>query len=230
MRAKDFVRWRARGGRRQVMVETQWHGRLLAALPDAITAAFLAWTWAAPMDAGRDAVLGGMALVGLEFPALLGLIGLFAAARSQSLLHKLRALVLTGFGLVAAVLVAWQLQRSATSPWVLFSFAWLLVGKWLVFATARRDGTWFADGLRLAVQFIALMLILSIAKDLPVPRWGFDEATIQQLTLPLKPDDPGGLRLAIGPWQLFAAGSLYFAFNAFVSGLLAVRRMAAVPT
>ncbi len=226
MRARDFAQRRARAGPRQVMVETRWRGRLLAALPDAITAAFLAWTWAAPVDAGRDAVLGGMALVGLEFPALLGLIGLFAAARSQQLFHKLRALVLAGFGLVAAVLVAWQLQRSASSPWVLFSCAWLLVGKWLVFTSARRDRTWFADGLRLVMQCIALMLILAIAKDLSVPRWGFDEATLRQLALPLQPDDPAGLRLAIRPWQLFAAGSVYFAFNAFVSGLLAVRRMA----
>lgn len=206
------------------VVETRLPERLLAALPDLVTAGFLAWMWAAPLDAGRDAVLGGLALVALEFPALLGLIGLFAAVRSRGLSRKLRMLALPAFGVVAAGLIAQELQRGGANAWTLLCFAWLLVAKGLVFATAWRDGTWVADGIRLALQCVALVLIFVVAKDLPVPRWGFDEAAMGELALPLRPHDPEGLRLGAPPWLPLAAGSLYFAFSAVVGGLLAVRR------
>jgi hypothetical protein len=226
MRDKALVRWRRSGSVPAAVVETRLPERLLAALPDLITSCFLAWTWAAPLDAGRDAVLGGLALVGLEIPALLGLLGLFAAVRLHGWSRKLRALFLTGFALVAAGLIAQELQRSGASAWMLLCFGWLLVAKGLVFATAWRDDTWFADGLRLALQCVALMLILAIASDLPVPRWGFDEAAVRQLALPLQPHDPRGIRLDVPPWLPIAAGSAYFAFSALVGCLLAARRRA----
>src|SRR5690606_29112084 len=118
--------------------------------------------------AGRDAVLGGLALVGLEFPALLGLLGLFVAVRSHRWTQKSRALFLTGFGLVAAGLIAQELQRSGAGVWTLLCFGWLLAAKSLVFATAWRDDTWFADGLQLALRCVALVLIFLIARDLPI--------------------------------------------------------------
>lgn len=227
MRAREFAQSRSRKSAPYAVVETRLSERLLAALPDLVTAGFLAWMWAAPLDAGRDAVLGGLALVALEFPALLGLAGLFAAVRSGGLWRKLRLLVLPAFGLVAAGLIAQELQRGGASAWTLLCFAWLLVAKGLVFATAWRDGTWVADGIRIALQCVALMLVFVVAKDLPVPRWGFDEAAIRQLALPLHPHDPDGLRLGAPPWLPLAAGSLYFAFSAMAGGLLAVRRRTA---
>src|SRR5690606_28571840 len=136
MRTRGLVRQRGDGSAPAAVLETRLPERLLAALPDLITAGFLAWAWMAPLDAGRDAVLGGLALVGLEFPALLGLLGLFVAVRSHRWTQKSRALFLTGFGLVAAGLIAQELQRSGAGVWTLLCFGWLLAAKSLVFATA----------------------------------------------------------------------------------------------
>lgn len=226
MGRRGFAQQHDDGRAPAAVLETRLPERLFAALPDLVTASFLVWMWMAPLDAGRDAVLGGLALVVLEFPALLGLLGLFVAARSRRWSQKFPGLFLTDFGLVAAALIAQALQRADVNAWTLLCFVWLLAAKSLVFTTAWRDDTWFADGLRLALQCAALMLIFTVAMDLLIPRWGFDENALRQLALPLQPYDPEGIRLDITPWQSFAAGSLYFAFSAFFGGLLAIRRRA----
>ncbi|NYZ62428.1 hypothetical protein [Luteimonas deserti] len=189
--------------------------RLLAAFPDAVTAAFLIMIWQAPLTFGAESVFAAMVLIALELPALLALSGLFMLHMERPLTDKLKAVALLCCAMYFIGLMGIKALQAMPSALLLVPMLAMVVSKALIYTTARRDSTWTIEGLRLAIHFTIFLTIFMIAKDFSasVSRGEFTNDAMQYLALPhillsgdrLPPKSPW-----VQPWWFILAGACYF--------------------
>src|SRR5687768_17329334 len=191
-------------------VETRTLHRALAALPDAVAAAYLVHAWWFPLQAGRDGVFSSIALMAMELPALLGLAALFMLHSSSGSIDRIKAGVCVCVSVGAVISFAASCYSILPSHTLVVATAALLWGKWLVFSATKRNSTWFVEAMRLSAHLMLLMLVFTLAPGMEIPRGGFDDSTLGRLQLPGSPfgEDtrPSPWR---HPWWGLAAGSFY---------------------
>jgi hypothetical protein len=186
--------------------------RLIAAVPDAITAGFFLTVWIAPLWLGEGGVRTAMLIMLVEFLVVhaSGFLGAIALASTVS--RRKRLLALLGFGLFYALFIgAFMLAFKAW--WPAAVFGWLLVGKFARVLTRvddhaaqRQMAAWGAS-----VLFYILGVFLTLF--LPLPRLGIDAATIPRLGL------VGEGAWIDEPHRVVAFGVVYFAALAWYKWL-----------
>jgi hypothetical protein len=185
--------------------------RLLAALPDALSATIFVWAWIDPSTIGGPERVKNLMLVMLfEFiamhsSAIIGSMFLSDMPRAQ----KFLALV----GLSAAYLLfVVAFAYGFSSMWPIWAFAWLFVCRfWYLIANpttgedaARRmQNSWGLSGL-------TYLLGCFITVFLPLPHLGITPEFIAQMHFPEKMTGDW----VDHPWKVLAFGALYFSVMA----------------
>lgn len=186
--------------------------RLLAALPDALSATVFMWAWIDPATIGGPARVKNLMLTMLfEFivmhsSAMIGSMLLSDMARVKKLLAL--------FGLSALYLLfVLAFAAAFSSTWPIWVFAWLFVCRfWYLIANqttsedaARRMGTsWALSG----VTYIAGCFITVF---LPLPRLAITPEFVTAMQFPEKMTGDW----VDHPWKVLAFGAFYFAVMAW---------------
>jgi hypothetical protein len=184
--------------------------RIVAAFPDAVTAAVFALLWVAPLAFGASGVRNAMLVMLVEFVLVhaSGFMGVIMLSDRTS--RGMRVAALLGFavfyllfiGTFVAVFAQW---------WPLFAFAWLLLGKLAVVLGAHRldvgerqrvQSTWALSVLFYLGGVFATTL-------LPLPRLG-----VQPDVLPLLGLTGSGVWVD-APHCVLAFGCVYFGLGAW---------------
>lgn len=182
--------------------------RILAALPDAITASVFLVLWVAPFAFGESGVRNGMLLMLVEFVLIHATAMMGGAMESrESRLAQLK--VVLGFSLFYALFIA-AFAFSFREWWPVYAFLWLLLAKLMrIFGAAdseqahqRRQSDWaLACMLYLLGCFATLLL--------PLPRLGISRDVLPQLGL------SGSGEWVDNPHTVIAFGALYFGLLAW---------------
>lgn len=148
-------------------------GRLIAALPDAATAAVLLWVWIDPVGWRKGLVGDGLLIMLVEFILIHSAPFLGAAVFAYDQPVKTRLKTVGGMGLLYSLFIAafsWQFR----SWWPAAMFAWLLGAKFAGIILNRREpetaklrqqGLWGASVAYYLLSVFATLL-------LPVPKLG----------------------------------------------------------
>lgn len=176
--------------------------RLIAAAPDAITAAFFLLVWLQPLRLGAASVRTAMLIMLVEFVLVhaSGFLGAFALAGAAP--RRKRLLGILGFGLFYALFIG-AFMAAFQAWWPALVFGWLLVGKFIRVATGasqdgRETGVWAASVLLyLGGVFLTVLL--------PLPRLGISDPVLPLLDL------VGEGLWVDQPHRVLAFGLLYFA-------------------
>jgi len=180
--------------------------RLIAAVPDALTAAAFVYAWRSPLAWRPDFVKQLMLVMMMEF-LVVHSTGFFAiTVYSDDVSRPRRTLVVLGLGAFYFLFVgAFCLAFKET--WPLYSFAWLVFSKSLIVWTnpgARVDEMRWQMGMWAASVLFYLGGAFATAV-LPIPALGITPAVVRQLGL-------GGEGLWLEqPQTVIAFGALYFA-------------------
>lgn len=186
------------------------HRRLIAALPDAVTAAAFALLWIAPLSLGDSGVRNAMLVMLVEFILVhaSGFMGSIMLADGRS--RAGRVLALSGFavfyllfiGVFAAVFGEW---------WPVVAFGWLLLGKLVVVIGVHRLDAGERARVMSAWGLAVLFYIggVFVTTLLPLPRLG-----VQPDVLPTLGLKGSGLWVEV-PHSVLAFGCLYFGVTAW---------------
>ena len=144
--------------------------RLLAALPDLLTAAVATWGWFDP-SGWRHALVGYAVLMMLVEFVLIHASGLFGMAITPGQAHPLSRRLLVGVLLFYLVLVggfAWDFG----DPWVFAGAAWLLLAKAWPLLGGDRTRISQAQRAMWGASIVYYLLAVAATVLLPVPRLG----------------------------------------------------------
>lgn len=187
-----------------------WPQRLIAALPDAVTAGFFLTVWLAPMVPGEAAVANSMLAMLVEFIIVYstGIMAVFVL--TGTIPKNKRLLGIAGFTLFYLVFIA-AFALAFGEWWPFLAFGWLLLGKFAVVLSRKAPSTEQSRRMMthwgLAVVFYILgVLVTSV---LPIPRLGITEDVQSQLAL------QGSGLWVDEPQRVIAFGMLYFALMAW---------------
>jgi hypothetical protein len=183
--------------------------RLLAALPDALTAVTYFCAWVAP------ALLGVVWVRNLQTTILIELLVLHASALYGFGVAKNRQwkrwMLLSALSVVY-LLVMLALARKLQSPWPIFAFFWLFTCRFgyilLHPATAERDSE--------RAQWVWLWSVVAFAigswlgDHLSLPKLGMTEHYARRLRL------PGDAENGVAPHLTMAFGTTYFLLQAYL--------------
>jgi hypothetical protein len=185
--------------------------RVLAALPDAITAAVFLIAWIAPSIPGPGYVKNLMLTMLIEFIVMHSSAfysGLAADSDDSRVKRTLWLLGLSAFylGFVAAFAFAFD------STWPLFAFAWLFASRFVhLWAHPAESGAeagrmmalWGASAFTYVIGAIATVVV-------PLPAFGITPDFIRSMHL------PGSGEWIERPYTVLAFGTLYFSVQAWV--------------
>ena len=200
-------------------------GRLVAAIPDALTSAIFVYAWIAPLDWRPDLVKQLMLVMLMEF-LVVHSSGFFGVTiYSDDVSRTRRTFIVLGFAafyflFVGGFCLAFQ------ETWPLYSFGWLVFSKFLIVWTnprARGDevGRQTAFWAVSALYYLAGVFLTAL---LPVPRLGITEQVVAQLGL-----SGGGLWID-EPQTVIAFGALYFALLSLTKLLSGGKQAVPEPT
>ena len=183
--------------------------RTLAALPDAVSAAFFLSLWIKPLYFDPRGVANGMLVMLVEFILLHAsvFLGMTAFAPDRSRAAKLKGIF--GFGAFYLVfIIAWSVAFQAW--WPFLAFGWLLMAK---LAAAMQPGQAPQERLQRmqsgwALGGMAYLAGVFLTVFIPVPRLGITGSVVSQLDLP-----GSGLWIS-KPQTVIAFGVFYFSFLA----------------
>lgn len=184
--------------------------RLLAGLPDAVTAALFLITWIDPSIPGPEYVKNLMLVMLIEFIVMhsSAFYSLIVADDGNSPIR--RSLMLIGLSAFYLTFVA-GFALAFDSTWPLFAFAWLFVSRfihlWIHPAQSgaeagRMMALWGASAL--AYLFGAIATVM-----LPLPALGITPEVIVSMHL------PGSGEWIERPYTVLAFGALYFSVQAW---------------
>jgi len=184
--------------------------RLLAVVPDALTATLYLIAWMAPRLPGAAQVRALVLTMAVEFVVMQSSafffgIGLMDATWRRRQIGLIVGLVLFYFVFIAGL--AWEFH----GLWPVFSFAWLLLSRFLPLWLGRGSAT-LRDRLMSGwIVSLSLFFIGAFATALlPLPRLGLTPAVVQSLRL------PGGGLWVEQPWTVMAFGAFYFGAQAWI--------------
>jgi hypothetical protein len=188
-------------------------GRLVAALPDAVSSAVFLLVWIAPGVLGPEWVKNLMITMLLEFLTVHsgGFIGTTVADPGVSRQRKTR--VVLGFGSMY-LLFAGAFSLAFSAWWPLLVFVWLLLAKlgvvWLApVPTAQEHARQTAFT---AASIAGYVIGAMLTSFLPLPRLGIDAAVVEAAAI------PGSGLWVDEPHRVVAFGALYFGFMAWNKG------------
>lgn len=185
--------------------------RVLAVLPDCVSAAAFTCLWMFPLAFGGSGVRNAMLVMLVEFILVhaTGFLGVAVLAENASRLRKVG--MLTGFAMLYLVFIA-AFAMAFDAWWPLLAFGWLLLGKLGIVFGARDAASRAAQDAPQAWAMSALAYIVAVFATLflPVPRLGLGEGVLAQLQL------PGSGAWVEQPHRVIAAGALYFGMMAWV--------------
>jgi uncharacterized membrane protein YecN with MAPEG domain len=185
--------------------------RLLAGLPDAVTAALFLTAWIDPSIPGPEYVKNLMLVMLIEFIVMhsSAFHSVIAADDGDSPIK--RSLMLIGLSAFYLAFVA-GFALAFDSTWPLFAFGWLFVSRfihlWIHPAQSGAEGgrmmaLWGASALAYLVGALATVM-------LPLPALGITPEFIASMHL------PGSGEWIERPYTVLAFGALYFAVQAWV--------------
>jgi hypothetical protein len=184
------------------------HERVLAVLPDAVSATLFAWLWMLPLAFGPDGVRNAMLVMLVEF-ILIHSTAFLGAATSATNASRFRKVgLLAAFGALYLVFIA-AFAAAFDAWWPFLAFGWLLLGKLRIIFTAR-DADGGGAAAIWAMSALAYLFAVFATLFLPLPRLGLDEAVLSQLQL------PGSGAWIDEPHRVIAAGTLYFGLLAWI--------------
>lgn len=185
--------------------------RLLAALPDAVTAAFFLVLWVQPSVFGAGALRTGLLIMLVEFILLhaSAMIGGSVLGRTPG--TRLPWKLLLGFAAMYLVFIAayaWAFRQW----WPLLAFGWLLLGKASLAFDRELPTADRAHRLQSgwAVGCLAYLVGASATIFVPLPRLGLTSAIVAQAEL------AGSGHWVSYPHTVVAFGLFYFAVLALV--------------
>ena len=195
--------------------------RLIAILPDAVTAVFFLAVWIAPMTFGEGGVRNAMLIMLVEFVLIHATGGLGASVFREDLTRARRLMIILGTSVFYVLFVsAFALIFKAW--WPFLAFAWLLVGKLAIAFDPRRT----SNERRVAMQqrwgttVVVYLLGVFATVVLPLPRLGISAAVVPQLGL------TGSGLWVEQPHTVIAFGALYFGVLAWLGAREASARIA----
>jgi hypothetical protein len=193
----------ARGGDHPV-------GRIIAALPDAVSCAMFLVCWFAPLTFGPAWVKNLMIVMLMEFLTVHsgGFIGGTLADPKSTRLRKSQ--VLLGLGSFY-LLFAGAFSLAFEAWWPLLAFCWLLLSKlavvWLAPLPSGNEQSRQATFAMIAVVTYVLGAVATTV--LPLPRFGIDDAVREAAAI------PGSGAWVEEPHRVIAFGAIYFAVQAW---------------
>ena len=185
--------------------------RLLAGLPDAITAAVFLIAWIAPSIPGPEYVKNLMLTMLIEFIVMHSSAFYSGIAADNDDSRLKRTLWLIGLSVFYLAFVA-GFAFAFDSTWPLFAFAWLFASRfvhlWVHPAESgaeagRMMALWGASAFTYVIGAIATVL-------LPLPALGITPDVIRSMHL------PGSGEWIDRPYTVLAFGALYFGVQAWV--------------
>ncbi len=162
-------------------------GRLLSALPDVVTACCCLIVWIAPRALGSDAVKSVLLMMMMEF-ILVHATGFFTLVASpDGTLPTRRIAMLAGLSLFYMLFVGvWAYVFHVW--WPVIVFLWLVVGKvgWIYANPRDRSNETGRQMVAWAFSVVAYLGGVFGGLFLPLPRLGFDDATVASLHIAMK--------------------------------------------
>ena len=200
--------------------------RLVAALPDALTAAAFLATWIAPERVGVEQIGNLMTVMLIEFFVVhssgfyAGILAATAVSRTK------RALALLGLTSVYALFML-VLFALVHNPWPIYAFLWLLGSRFVhVLVAPLDDSAAIQRSVNLwAVSVATYVLGAMLTILLPLPALGVTPEVVANLHL------GSGGEWSVRPYTVLAFGALYFAIQAWAKFAIAAsppRRAVAV--
>lgn len=182
--------------------------RLLAGLPDAITAGFFLALWIAPQWLGPNALRTGLLMMLVEFILMhaTGILGSMALADAGGSRRPWKPiLAFSGLYLLFIAGYAWGFK----AWWPLLALAWLVAGK-LAMAWQPLPNADKRDRLQAEWALSALLYLIGvfITTFLPLPRLGLDAQVVAAADL------PGSGAWVDRPHTVVALGLFYFGLMA----------------
>ena len=182
--------------------------RLLAGLPDAITAGFFLALWIAPQWLGPNALRTGLLMMLVEFILMhaTGILGSMALADAGGARRPWKPiLAFSGLYLLFIAGYAWGFK----AWWPLLALAWLVAGK-LAMAWQPLPNADKRDRLQAERALSALLYLIGvfITTFLPLPRLGLDAQVVAAADL------PGSGAWVDRPHTVVAFGLSYFGLMA----------------
>ena len=184
--------------------------RLLAALPDAITASFFLSAWIAPAWLGTDQIGNLMMVMVVEFFVVhssgfyAGILAATDTARAKRVLAMLCLIAVYA----VFMLLFYALSRN---PWPIYAFVWLLASRFVHVLLAPADSEQaILRAVRLWAVSVGSYVLGAIATILlPLPPLGITPEVIASLSF-----DSAGT-WSVRPHTVLAFGALYFAIQAW---------------
>jgi len=178
--------------------------RLVAALPDAITAGFFLLLWLVPQWLGPTALRTGLLMMLVEFILMhaSGMLGGMALANAGDGRRPWKPILLFG-GFYLVFIAAWAWSFEAW--WPLLALAWLVAGKlvmaWQPLADAEKRERLQTEW---GISALAYLGGVFVTLFLPLPRLGLDAGVVAAADL------PGSGEWVDKPHTVVAFGLIYF--------------------
>ncbi len=185
-------------------------GRMVAALPDIVSAATFLLVWIAPLTLGAEWVKNLMVTMLLEFLTVhsSGIIGTTVSDPKATRLRKTR--VVLGFG-TFYLLFAGAFSLAFDAWWPILVFCWLLLSKlavvWLAPMPTHDEQSRQATFTMIAV--VGYVIGAIVTATMPLPQFGIDEAVRTAAAI------PGSGVWVDEPHRVIAFGVAYFALQAW---------------
>lgn len=204
--------------------------RIVAALPDAVTAGGFLILWVAPLTLGAGGVGNAMLVMMVEFVLLHAAILVpLCVAWVASRYPSRTALTLAIVGSAAFyVLFIGALSYAFRVWWPLAAFTWTMLGKFGVAvpnAAAKRD-VGSRQGAVWLVSVVAYLGLVFLTLLVPLPELGIAGASRAELDIPA--GATGGW--VSNPHKVIAFGMLYFGLLAYAKWRIMAPRAPAEPT
>lgn len=184
--------------------------RLLAALPDAITASVFLTAWIAPAVAGPERIKNLLLTMLIEF-IVVHSSGFYGGIMAMSDASRLkRALAMLGLGAFYMIFIfAFSLIFGST--WPIWAFLWLLGSRFVhLWVAPVEDAAATTRTMQLWAASVAAYVLGAIATViLPLPALGITPEVIESLHL------KGSGEWIERPYTVLAFGTLYFGIQAW---------------
>ena len=186
--------------------------RLLAFIPDAVTAACFLVLWMAPFAFGESGVRNAMLVMLVEFVLVHAAGALGGIVLQERTTRLRRVLAVAGMGVFYLVFVS-AFSYAFKAWWPFLAFGWLLIGKFLLAFDPGRTSAQRRERMMQRWGTTALVYVLGVFATvaLPLPRFGITADVVPRLGL-------GGSGLWVEkPHTVIAFGAIYFGVLAWLS-------------